>query len=312
MSNYSKITILLSFVLLMNCKQSMEKYNKLTPEEESIIVNKGTETPFTGKYDDFWKNGTYICKRCGAPLYKSTDKFEANCGWPAFDDAIPGAVKQLPDPDGRRTEIECANCGAHLGHIFTGEHFTEKNTRYCVNSISMTFIPDDSTQSVNSEVTLETGIFAGGCFWGVEYYMNQIKGVVSTDVGYIGGIKENPTYEDVCSNKTGYAEAVRVTYNPKQTNFEEVAKMFFEIHDPTQLNHQGPDFGTQYRSAIFYQNDSQKQISEKLTDILKQKGYNVVTELVPATKFWKAEDYHQDYYEKNGHKPYCHIYKKRF
>jgi peptide methionine sulfoxide reductase msrA/msrB len=316
MSKYLILIFFLSFVQLTSCKQPMEKYNKLTPEEERVIVNKGTERPFTGKYDKFWQSGTYVCKRCGAKLYRSTDKFEAYCGWPAFDDAIPGAVKQIPDADGERTEIECANCGAHLGHVFTGEHITEKNTRYCVNSISMDFIPDDSTltktQNDPAADTLEEGIFAGGCFWGVEYFMSQIPGVVTTVVGYIGGTLENPTYSDVCSNRTGYAEACRVTYDPKQTDFETVAKMFFEIHDPTQYNHQGPDYGTQYRSAVFYENEKQKQTTEKLISHLKDKGYKVITEVVPATRFWKAEDYHQDYYEKNGHTPYCHAYAKKF
>ncbi len=116
--------------------------NKLTKEEENVIVKKGTEAPFTGKYYAFWGKGTYVCKRCGAALYHSENKFEADCGWPSFDDEIPGAVKRLPDPDGVRTEIQCARCGAHLGHVFVGEGFTEKNTRHCVNSISMEFIPD--------------------------------------------------------------------------------------------------------------------------------------------------------------------------
>ena len=118
------------------------QYQKLTKEEESVIVNKGTEMPFTGKYFAFWERGTYICKRCGAPLYRSESKFEANCGWPSFDEEIPGAVKSLPDADGVRTEIQCAKCGAHLGHVFLGEGFTKKNTRHCVNSISMDFVPD--------------------------------------------------------------------------------------------------------------------------------------------------------------------------
>jgi methionine-R-sulfoxide reductase len=115
---------------------------KLTPEEEQVIVHKGTEMPYTGKYYAFWDQGTYVCKRCGAKLYRSESKFDAGCGWPSYDDEISGAVKHVPDADGCRTEIQCANCGAHLGHVFTGERFTEKNTRHCVNSISMEFVPD--------------------------------------------------------------------------------------------------------------------------------------------------------------------------
>jgi len=124
-----------------------QQQRKLSAEEEQIIVYKDTEMPFTGKYNTFWGKGTYICKRCGAKLYRSEHKFEADCGWPSFDEEIPGAVKRLPDPDGIRVEIECANCGAHLGHVFTGEHLTQRNTRHCVNSLSMEFIPDKPVSS---------------------------------------------------------------------------------------------------------------------------------------------------------------------
>ena len=125
--------------------------HELTKEEESVIVHKGTEKPFTGKYYAFWERGTYVCKRCGTPLYRSENKFESDCGWPSFDDEIPGTVKRLPDPDGVRTEIQCANCGAHLGHVFKGEGFTKKDTRHCVNSISMNFIPDKIEESNRKE-----------------------------------------------------------------------------------------------------------------------------------------------------------------
>jgi peptide methionine sulfoxide reductase msrA/msrB len=286
--------------------QTIMKFKQLTPEEERVIVHKGTEAPFTGKYEKFNENGVYVCKRCGTPLYRSTDKFDARCGWPAFDDEIPGAVKRIPDADGMRTEIECARCGAHLGHVFLGEELTAKDTRHCVNSISLEFIPAETGPKT------DTAIFAGGCFWGVEYYMQKIKGVTSTEVGYTGGKTAHPTYKEVCAGNTGHYEAIEVVLDPSKTSYEEVAKMFFETHDPTQWNHQGPDWGEQYRSAVFYRDDQQKAIAEKLIAQLKEKGFKVVTEVIPATTFWKAEDYHQDYYEHKGTTPYCHGYVRRF
>jgi len=283
------------------------EYNELTPEEERVILHKGTEIPFTGKYYNHHEKGTYVCRRCNAPLYVSDSKFDSGCGWPSFDDEIPGAVVRKPDADGRRTEILCANCGAHLGHVFLGEGFTDKNTRHCVNSISLDFIP-----AAAGSDTLQTAIFAGGCFWGMEYQFQNATGVKSTEVGYIGGDKEDPTYKEVCYESTGHAEAVKVVFDPAQTTYRELAKLFFEIHDPTQVNRQGPDVGEQYRSAVFYLNEQQKETAEELIGILKKKGYDVATEVQPASTFWEAEDYHQDYYKNNGQKPYCHIYTKRF
>ena len=284
------------------------KYNKLTPEEQRVILNKGTEAPFTGKYDNFKEKGTYTCKQCGAPLYRSADKFDSGCGWPSFDDEIPGAVKRIPDADGIRTEIVCAKCGGHLGHVFLGEGFTAKNTRHCVNSISMNFIPADEKAK---EIT-EKAYFAGGCFWGVEYFFEKEKGVISTQVGYMGGHLKNPTYQQVCSGTTGHAETMEVEYDPSQTDYETLARLFFEIHDPTQVNRQGPDVGNQYRSELFYVNDEQKKVAEKLIKILKEKDYKVATRVTKADTFWEAEKYHQSYYQKTGNHPYCHGYTKRF
>ena len=156
----------------------------------------------------------------------------------------------------------------------------------------------------------EIAIFASGCFWGVEFYFQKCEGVLKTEVGYIGGTKDKPTYEQVCEQKTGHAEAVLCEFDPNKVSFEGLTKLFFEIHDFTQTNQQGPDIGEQYRSEIFYTNDEQKNISEKLISILTTKGYKVATKITKATKFWLAENYHQKYYEKNGQSPYCHIKRK--
>lgn len=288
-------------------KEETMTFRTLSPEERAVIIDKGTERPYTGKYYLNKEKGAYLCRQCDAPLFRSDDKFESGTGWPSFDDAIPGAVRQIPDADGRRTEIVCANCEGHLGHVFFGESFTSKNARFCVNSISLSFEPADKPVTAT-----EKAIFAGGCFWGVEYHFKRLKGVLSTRVGYTGGTTEHPSYKQVCSGKTGHAEALEVEFDPKLVSYEQLAKLFFEIHDPTQFERQGPDVGTQYRSAVFYVNDEQRRITESLIRQLEEKGYRVVTEVRKATEFWPAEDYHQDYYEKTGHHPYCHIYQKRF
>ncbi|MCX7879860.1 MAG: bifunctional methionine sulfoxide reductase B/A protein [Ignavibacteria bacterium] len=283
----------------------MDNYNKLTPEEERIIIHKGTEPPFSGKYYKHFEKGIYTCKRCNTPLYRSLDKFDSGSGWPSFDDEIAGAVRKLPDSDGIRTEIVCANCGAHLGHIFFGENLTPKNVRHCVNSLSLNFVPE-------KDIHLQVAYLAGGCFWGVEHLLKQLDGVISTTVGYSGGTKENPTYDEVCTGTTGHAETVKVEFNPNVITYKDLLKYFFEIHDPTQINRQGPDIGTQYRSVIFYVDETQKKIAEELIHTLKDKKYNVATKLEKFEEFWVAEDYHQDYYSKHGKTPYCHFYQKRF
>jgi peptide methionine sulfoxide reductase msrA/msrB len=301
--------LIIAFLSMENKTASQERpaYNDLTTEEAKVIINKSTEYPFTGLYENFKGKGTYLCKQCGNALYYSDTKFDAKCGWPSFDDEIDGAVKRIRDADGKRTEIVCASCGGHLGHVFTGEGFTPKDTRHCVNSVSLDFVPERLEAG-----NYGTALFAGGCFWGVEYFLQKEPGVVSVVSGYTGGKVKNPSYREVCTGTTGHAETVKITYDLKKASYEKLLRLFLEIHDPTQVGRQGPDIGDQYRSEIFYKNEEQKKVAQKLLDTLRAKGLKVATEVTKATEFYPAEEYHQDYYFRNGKMPYCHGYTQRF
>jgi len=284
----------------------LDKTASLTPEAFRIICEKATEYPNTGEYNKLAKLGSYLCRRCGLALFRAKSQFHSGCGWPSFDENIVQAVRQVPDKDGKRQEILCERCEAHLGHVFVGEYLTHNNLRHCVNSASLDFVADSEV------LDTEEAIVAGGCFWGVDHFLRQIPGVLKVESGYTGGQLLNPTYEQVCRGDSGHFEAVRVVYDRAKTNYHQVVKRFFEIHDPTQASGQGPDQGPQYQSAIFYYDDNQFEEAKGLISQLQERGYQVKTQLKEVQTFWPAEGYHQNYYEKHGKTPYCHRPEPRF
>jgi len=284
----------------------VDKTASLTPLARRVICNKATEYPHSGIYNTVVAQGTYLCRRCGLALFRADSQFGSGCGWPSFDAEISDAVLHLPDADGMRKEILCKRCDGHLGHIFTGEHLTAKNRRYCVNSVAIDFVGDSNV------LDSEEAILAGGCFWGVEHYLRQIAGVLAVESGYTGGMVVEPTYQQICQGNTGHYEAVRVLYDLAKTDYHTVVKRFFEIHDPTQRTGQGPDLGQQYHSAVFYYNQQQLSQAQALIGQLRGNGYDVVTRLLAAQTFWPAEDYHQNYYAKQRKMPYCHHPVNRF
>ena len=269
--------------------------NKLTREESRIIVSKGTEPPYSGEYDDFYDEGVYLCRRCNNHLFESVRKFNSGCGWPSFDGAIKGAVKKKMD--GLRIEILCSKCDAHLGHVFYGEFMTPRNTRHCVNSLSLRFIPKDNDNTI---------VLGGGCFWCIDAVYRTVPGITNSICGYAGGNKDNPGYKMVCTGLTGHAEVVRLEYDSAIVSLSRILELFYKIHNPTTKNRQGYDIGSQYRSIILYNSWSQKKTAEEyINSIQKEYDKPIVTQLVPLIKFYEAEEYHQDYFSKNPNNAYC-------
>jgi len=284
----------------------------LDPEQCRITQKSGTEAPFCGTLLDNKKDGLYCCVVCTLPLFDSSHKFVSGTGWPSFFREVdPDHVARIEDRSHGmvRIEIECVRCGAHLGHVFddgprpTGE-------RHCLNSASLVFHERGGELPERARpVATESAYFAAGCFWGVEHGYSQLPGVLDVASGYQNGRTEKPTYKEVCAGTTDHAESVKVVFDPKRISYEDLAKFFFLIHDPTTLNRQGPDIGTQYRSGIYTTSEAQLATAKRIRDEFAKSGRfgsrSIVTEIEPAETFWPAEDYHQDYIVKTGRA--CHV-----
>jgi len=287
--------------------KSEEDWKKILSQEQYRVLRKaGTERPFTGKYNDHYEEGIYVCGACGTPLFSSKAKYDHKTGWPSYTSAIDENNIEYRNDFSlgmKRIEVRCAVCGSHLGHVFD-DGPTPTHKHFCINSLAMDFKPASESKGIKkneSSPSEEMAIFAAGCFWGVEHKFRQIDGVISTTVGYTGGHTENPAYKQVCSNTTGHAEAIQIIFDPTRVSYEELLRIFFLMHDPTQINRQGPDVGSQYRSAIFYHDEEQKTAAKKMIANLEKSGKfkkPIATQVVPAKEFYKAEEYHQQYIEK--------------
>lgn len=305
--------------------------NKLSPMQYKVTQQCGTEPPFQNEYWDNHAEGIYVDVVSGEALFSSKDKFDSGTGWPSFTKPIKGGTiteKSDLSHGMRRVEVRSKGADSHLGHVFPDGPGPE-GLRYCINSASLRFIPVEqleakgygeylplfkdskATPSGEKEVaaTEETAILAGGCFWGVEELIRQLPGVISTEVGYTGGSIPSPTYEMMTTGRTGHAEAVKIIFDPRKLSYADLLRYFFRLHDPTTLNRQGNDRGTQYRSAIFYSTPEQKRVAEEVRKEVDGSGKwkaPLVTEVTAAAEWYRAEDYHQDYLQRNPSGYTCH------
>lgn len=304
--------------------------DKLTAEQFAVTQQCGTEPPFRNQYWDNKEEGIYVDVVSGEPLFSSLDKYDSGTGWPSFTKPIEKKNVTYHQEKDRwaRIEVRSLKADSHLGHVFD-DGPGPSGQRYCMNSASLKFIPTAQleaegygeylplfgqkakSESANtSEAEEAVAVFAAGCFWGVEEIFRKIPGVTNTTVGYIGGTTKHPTYKEVCTGKTGHAEAIEILFDPKQVSYEELVRVFFRMHDPTTLNRQHNDIGTQYRSAIFADDEAQKEIAVRvIQELIEKKAFKspIVTQVLDPQMFYSAEEEHQEYLIKHPEGYNCHI-----